>query len=95
MIQHSLFWINPLATRMFASSLVDLTLLARSNDIFIIRKLYPQDVDVPADSDYDNQQDVEPVGTDLMPLEKQDPKLQADYINLPELLYVVFIKSNL
>ncbi|KAF8337238.1 hypothetical protein F5887DRAFT_1078363 [Amanita rubescens] len=50
-------------------------------------KLYPQEMDVPADSDYDNQAEVEPVITDLMPLEKQDPKLRADYINLPELPY--------
>jgi hypothetical protein len=58
-------------------------------DIFISRKLYPQDMDVPDDSDYDNQEDVDPVETDLMPLEKQDPKLQADYITLPEIPYAL------
>ena len=46
-------------------------------------------MDIPADSDYDNQEDIEPVVTGLMPLVKQDPKLRIDYINLPEILYVL------
>lgn len=47
-------------------------------------------MDIPADSDYDNQPEIEPVITDLMPLEKQDPKLRAHYIDLPELPYALF-----
>ncbi|KAF8326446.1 hypothetical protein F5887DRAFT_925345 [Amanita rubescens] len=61
------------------------------------KKLYPRDMDVPDDSDYDNQEDVEPVITDLMPLEKQDPKLRADYIAVPEIPYKEmqsFFKGN-
>jgi hypothetical protein len=46
-------------------------------------------MDIPADSDYDNQEDIQPVVTELMPLEKQDPKLRVDYINLPEIPYVL------
>ena len=46
-------------------------------------------MDVQGDSDYDNQEDIEPVVTELMPLGKQDPKLQADYINLPVFPYVI------
>ena len=52
-------------------------------------EVYPKDIDIPIDSDYDNQEDVEPVITELMPLEKQDPKLCADYIGLPDLPYVL------
>ena len=46
-------------------------------------------MDIPADSDYNNQEDIEPVVTGLMLLVKQDPKLWIDYINLPEILYVL------
>lgn len=52
------------------------------------RKLYPEGFDIPDDSDYDNQEDIEPVVTELMPLEKQDPKLRVDYTNLPKIPYV-------
>jgi hypothetical protein len=40
---------------------------------------------VPSDSDYDNQDEFEPVDTPLMPLEAQDPKLRFDYSKLSDL----------
>ena len=51
------------------------------------RLLYPAEFNLPADSDYDEQdQDAfEPVDTQLMPLSLQDPKLHYDYTRLPDL----------
>ena len=50
------------------------------------RLLYPAEFNVPADSDYDDQdQDAfEPVDTELMPMSLQDPKLRFDYTRLPD-----------
>jgi hypothetical protein len=50
--------------------------------------LYPAGYDIPPDSDYDDQEDFEPVDTELMPLAFQDEKLRMDYTNLPPLEYV-------
>jgi hypothetical protein len=50
------------------------------------RLLYPAAFNIPGDSDYDDQEDFDPVDIDLlMPLEVQDKKLQLDYTNLPQL----------
>ena len=43
---------------------------------------------IQPDSDYDDQEDFEPIDTDLMPLAFQDMKLRLDYTNLPALAYV-------
>jgi len=54
------------------------------------RILYPAEFRVPADSDYDDQEDdFEPVDTDLMPLIFQDMKLRLDYVTAPPLVYVL------
>ncbi|KAK2462433.1 hypothetical protein APHAL10511_005549, partial [Amanita phalloides] len=52
--------------------------------------LYPTEFNVPADSDYDDQdQDAfEPVDTELMPTSLQDPKLRFDYMRLPDMPYI-------
>jgi hypothetical protein len=52
------------------------------------RLLYPSlpGFTPPDDSNYDEQpEDFEPVDTDVMPLDSQDPKLKLDYTNLPNL----------
>lgn len=51
------------------------------------RLLYPTEFNVPADSDYDDQdQDAfEPIDTQLMPKSLQDPKLRFDYTRLPDM----------
>ncbi|KAF8327068.1 hypothetical protein F5887DRAFT_1084051 [Amanita rubescens] len=52
--------------------------------------LYPAEFDLPADSDYDNQdQDAfEPADMQLMPLLLQDPKLRYDYTRLPDMPFI-------
>ena len=55
------------------------------------RLLYPAEFRVPADSDYDDQEDFDPIDTPLMPLDLQDMKLRIDYINLPLLKYVFLL----
>ncbi|KAF8706958.1 hypothetical protein AX14_013751 [Amanita brunnescens Koide BX004] len=45
--------------------------------------LYPAEFRVPADSDYDDQEDFESVETEVMPLTLQDMKLRLDYTDLP------------
>ncbi|KAF8680809.1 hypothetical protein AX14_004475 [Amanita brunnescens Koide BX004] len=45
--------------------------------------LYPAHFSVAADSNYNDQEDFEPVDTPLMPLRLQDMKLCLDYTNLP------------
>ena len=44
-----------------------------------------------ADSDFDEQEDFEPVDTVLMPLEDQDPKLMHDYLTVPDLSYAELV----
>ncbi|KAK2460212.1 hypothetical protein APHAL10511_007771 [Amanita phalloides] len=57
--------------------------------------LYPAEFDVPADSDYDDQEeDFEPVDTDLMPLALQDMKLRQDYVTAPPLVYAEMHSTN-
>ena len=47
------------------------------------------------DSDYDAQEaDILPIDTDVMPLEDQDPKLRADYIDLPSLTFAELYDPN-
>ena len=52
------------------------------------RLLYPIEFRIPADSDYDDQEDFELVDTPLMLLELQDMKLRLDYTHLPLLMCV-------
>ena len=41
----------------------------------------------PANSDYDEQtSDFDPVDTEVMPLDSQDPKLKRGYVGLPQLM---------
>ncbi|KAF8315568.1 hypothetical protein F5887DRAFT_1084526 [Amanita rubescens] len=57
--------------------------------------LYPAEFRVPADSDYDDQEDdFEPVDTDLMPLIFQDMKLRLDYVTAPPLVYAEMHSTN-
>ena len=47
------------------------------------------------DSDYDGQEsDFVPIDTDVMPLGDQDPKLRADYIDLPHLTFAELYDPN-
>ena len=42
----------------------------------------------PADSDYDEwTSDSDPVDTEVMPLNSQDPKLRCGYVGLPQLMW--------
>ena len=64
-----------------------------SHHVFLVLKtkcrlLYPAKFKVPDDSDYDDQEDFEPVDTPLMLLELQDMKLRLDYTHLPLLMCV-------
>ncbi|KAF8324384.1 hypothetical protein F5887DRAFT_1086609 [Amanita rubescens] len=56
--------------------------------------LYPAEFHVPADSDYDDQEDFEPIDTDLMPLVFQDMKLRLDYVTVPPLVYAEMHSTN-
>ena len=64
-----------------------------SHHVFLVLKtkcrlLYPAKFKVPDDSDYDDQEDFDPVETLVMPLALQDMKLRRDYTNLPDFEYV-------